>query len=252
MNPFLPGHIRLSGDGVFFTIQGEGWTAGYPAIFVRTHECNLKCDWRGVGGELCDAWYTWKEDTPEYKSEPEDVRVEVLAQRLVMMMTTTYCRRVVLTGGEPLLQKMGLDDLVCQVDSILLSHSMPLGVWEVETNGTIPPSPRLDYVAQFNVSPKLPSSGNPYGIRLKTLEYYNRGPNTWWKFVIATDEDVAEVLNLERTLGIESSRIMLMPEGTTPEGLDKHTEICIRAVKSNGWRMCPRLQFDWFGNKRAT
>lgn len=29
--------FRLSGDGVFYTIQGEGMTMGLPTVFVRLH-----------------------------------------------------------------------------------------------------------------------------------------------------------------------------------------------------------------------
>src|SRR5688572_30464582 len=57
-----PDKIKLSGDGAFYTLQGEGPTMGMPAVFVRLHVCNLKCEW-------CDAWYTWNPDTVEYWTE---------------------------------------------------------------------------------------------------------------------------------------------------------------------------------------
>ena len=44
--------IRLSGDGIFGTIQGEGKSMGEPVVFLRTHICNLRCTW-------CDTPYTW-------------------------------------------------------------------------------------------------------------------------------------------------------------------------------------------------
>ena len=42
------------GDGpeIFHTIQGEGVSAGMPAVFIRASRCNLHCVW-------CDTAYTW-------------------------------------------------------------------------------------------------------------------------------------------------------------------------------------------------
>ena len=40
-----PDTIRVSGDYMFYTLQGEGPTIGYPAVFVRLHQCNLACIW---------------------------------------------------------------------------------------------------------------------------------------------------------------------------------------------------------------
>lgn len=40
-----PKKLKLSGDAFFYTLQGEGPTLGFPAIFVRLHVCNLKCTW---------------------------------------------------------------------------------------------------------------------------------------------------------------------------------------------------------------
>lgn len=37
--------IKLSGDGVFYTVQGEGLSTGLPAVFMRLQFCNLMCTW---------------------------------------------------------------------------------------------------------------------------------------------------------------------------------------------------------------
>lgn len=51
-------NFRVSGDGVFYTLQGEGASMGRPATFLRLHHCNLDCSW-------CDAWYTWDQRSKE-------------------------------------------------------------------------------------------------------------------------------------------------------------------------------------------
>ena len=54
----LAGH-ELSGPTVrgriaetFFSIQGEGATAGAPAVFIRLQGCSVGCAW-------CDTKYSW-------------------------------------------------------------------------------------------------------------------------------------------------------------------------------------------------
>lgn len=38
-----PGHLKISGDGIFYTLQGEGPTMGEPTSFLRLQICNLAC-----------------------------------------------------------------------------------------------------------------------------------------------------------------------------------------------------------------
>src|SRR5271157_4580203 len=66
---FQPNKFKVSGDGVFYTLQGEGITIGRPAVFFRLHVCNLQCVW-------CDSWYTWNKNTPELWTEANNWTVE--------------------------------------------------------------------------------------------------------------------------------------------------------------------------------
>ncbi len=99
---------------VFYTIQGEGPWTGYPTIFVRLAGCNLACD-------FCDTDF----------SGGSVVSVDNLALRLNHLIKTTGCYRIVLTGGEPMLQN--LPALIQHVD-------LTNAVFQIETAGTIWPA----------------------------------------------------------------------------------------------------------------
>ncbi len=130
------------GDGpeIFHTIQGEGISAGCPAVFVRASLCNLHCVW-------CDTDHTWnfqgtpwkheKDATPGYtKHRKEDVIIELEPAEIAGRILAYACPRVVITGGEPLLQEAGFLEMIGRI-----RREMPDCVIEVETNGTRVPSP---------------------------------------------------------------------------------------------------------------
>ena len=71
---------------IFFSIQGEGTRAGRPCVFVRFTGCDLRCGY-------CDTAYA-------FHGGKELAREEILAE-----VARHPCRLVLLTGGEPLLQR---------------------------------------------------------------------------------------------------------------------------------------------------
>ena len=71
---------------IFFSIQGEGTRAGRPCVFVRFTGCDLRCGY-------CDTAYA-------FHGGREMTRAEIVAA-----VERHPCRFVLLTGGEPLLQR---------------------------------------------------------------------------------------------------------------------------------------------------
>jgi organic radical activating enzyme len=217
--------IDLSKDETFYTLQGEGDSIGKPATFIRLHYCNLKCDW-------CDTKYTW--DGTE-KAIPWDMG------RLVREIISKPTKRVVITGGEPLIQQKRLASLV---------KYLPNYQFEIETNGTIEPILELES-CQFNVSPKLANSGNPLEKRYKpfALKRFNE-LNTYFKFVVTSPKDLVEVELIVDTCDLDSEKIIIMPEGTTQEEIKEHALAVVEIVKEKGWRLVPRLQTMLWGKTR--
>lgn len=233
--------LRISGDAIFYTLQGEGVTIGVPSIFLRLHECNLKCVW-------CDAYYTWDKTRPEYWAEAKEWSID---ETIIDLVTFTGydCSNYVITGGEPLMQRDQLDKVI---EGVL--KYQPHAKFEIETNGTIAPSERMiDWTncLQFNVSPKLSNSDNQKHqmFKPKVLNVFV-GLNSWFKFVVSREEDVNEIM--EYAAFLPNNRIILMPEGTTREALHEHQIICDKLCKEHNWRLTPRLQVELYGDTRAT
>jgi len=209
----------------FFSIQGEGVTAGVPAAFVRLQGCSVGCRW-------CDTKYSW---------DPGGGREQTLGE-LLEELAVLPCRRVVVTGGEPL-ESAIFTPLV----SALKERRYAV---EVETSGTLAP-PRLQ-IDQWNVSLKLANSGvaepkriNPAAI----LSFLDR--ETWWKFVVVNRSDVYEVCHLMERFALPRDRILLMPEGLRREEILERSIWVVDECRRHGFRYSPRLHILLWGSKRG-
>ncbi|OGK27215.1 hypothetical protein A3C28_04225 [Candidatus Roizmanbacteria bacterium RIFCSPHIGHO2_02_FULL_39_9] len=231
--------FKVSGDGVFYTVQGEGISTGLPSCFLRLHTCNLRCVW-------CDTWYTWNHNTKEFWTEFQDWTIEKTKEKIEKTWgceNSLIQKRLVITGGEPLIQKNKIDKLV---------ELMPGWVFEVETNGTIMPTENMLKKFQFNCSPKLQNSLNPKAARIKkdVLIHLNK-VNTMFKFVVTSAKDLEEIENdFIRPFSLDVNRIVVMPQGITSDELQINMRKIVEAVKKRGYRLMGRLQCEIWGGRR--
>jgi 7-carboxy-7-deazaguanine synthase len=73
------------------------------------------------------------------------------------------------------------------------------------------------------------------------------------KFVIERAEDIAEVRAIVDPLrGVDPAKVLLMPQGTNREELDRRAAWLVEVCKQHGYRYCPRLHIELFGNRRGT
>ena len=224
---------------IFASIQGEGASAGIPSVFVRTAYCLLKCEW-------CDSRYTWDWDRYDRSAEIFPMEPEDVVGRVVESAGENI-RNLVLTGGEPLIQQASLIAVAAE----LTSRGFRV---EVETSGTIAPTHELAAtVDQWNVSPKLASSGNPLERREvpEALEWFARHASASFKFVVVDPDDVPEVQDLVDRYRVPKERVILMPEGTDAETLEERSRWLAEICQETGFRLGPRLHVMLWGATRG-
>ena len=101
---------------IFYSLQGEGFYTGTPAVFLRFSGCNRAC-------AFCD-------------TDHHDGTL-MSADQIARLVASFPARHLVATGGEPLLQ----------LDSHLLRALKAHGFYvQVETNGSCPVPPEVDWV----------------------------------------------------------------------------------------------------------
>lgn len=154
---------------MFYSLQGEGHFAGFPAVFIRLSGCNLNCSW-------CDTNHQVN----------ERVSIQEIRFRIFNLIKDVYDMTdviFVITGGEPTIQNYGF--LVLSLRSLF-----PFNIITMETNGTSSDTDEMRNVRHHarlftTVSPKL-------SIEDCEKKYFN---NTQWsgdelKIVYDTQADL--------------------------------------------------------------
>ena len=218
---------------------------GKPCGFVRLSRCNLACQW-------CDTPYTWhfEGDNRPHRS---GIAYERQANQVTLSEADVAARiaaldkpRLVVTGGEPLLQAPALARMLALLRGMTV---------EIETNGTVAPPPALDaLVHQYNVSPKLAHSGNPAELALlpERLAHWAAEPRAFFKFVIAAPGDVEEVLALAERFALPRTRLYLMAEGTDAAALAAREAWLAPLCLEHNLTLSKRLHIELYGDTRGT
>lgn len=229
---------------LFHSVQGEGKLVGVPSVFVRASGCNLRCVW-------CDTPYA------SWNPEGDDWPIE----RIVDAVNAFSSRHVVLTGGEPLIMP--------DIESLSRTLRAAGKHVTIETAATLFRPAEFDLIS---MSPKLSNStphereGGKFALnhdrqRLRpgVIDAFIRraresNADIQLKFVISSEADLAEIDALLESLRepIERDDVLLMPEGTSVETLRNRAGWIAEICGNRGFRYCPRLHVELFGNRRGT
>ncbi len=167
---------------IFCSIQGESSYTGYPCIFVRFAECNLRCNY-------CDTTYSY--DTKFSKSVTEIID-EIRKYHPIKL--------VEITGGEPLLQNKVVD-LIEELQK--LDYKVLL-----ETNGSLPIDKINDKVHKI-IDVKCPDSASGDSFCITNLEKMSATDEL--KFVISSYRDYCWAKDFIYKNAIQNKNILFSP-----------------------------------------
>jgi 7-carboxy-7-deazaguanine synthase len=226
---------------IFYSLQGEGFLAGVPSVFVRLAGCPLRCRW-------CDTKYGWEETAGAHYS----------IDGIIRGIQKWPCRSVVITGGEPMINP----DLQMNAELPELVQSLKAlnRHITIETAGiSFIPDMQCDLMS---ISPKLSNSA-PKEPELAAIHEGSRldvavlgeliGHYEYQlKFVVDSEADLAEI---EETIGeignVDAAKVMLMPMATSREELLAKSPMVAEMCKATGYAFCQRLQLLLWDNQRG-
>lgn len=219
------------------SIQGEGINIGHPAAFLRLQGCTLSCRW-------CDSREVWRFGNPY--SFPELFQ---LMEEADLINKFRKGQHLVLTGGSPLKQQ---DVLAKFLHDLVYKYELEDMYIEIENEAVLRPSREMiSFVNCWNNSPKLTDSGNKV-IRYNTeaLIELSSLPNSWFKFVIGTEDEWKEIYEFYIRPGhIFKYQVILMPEGQTREEINAKREMVIDLAVREGVRYCTREHIQVWDKK---
>ena len=135
--------MKYSVKEIYYTLQGEGYHTGRPAVFIRFSGCNLwtghEKDRSGAICDWCDTDFVGTNGINGGKFSVKEIINIINSQWKGNILSEPY---VVCTGGEPLLQ---MDEALIKA---IHKAGFEIGL---ETNGTMIPPDGIDWIC---VSPK--------------------------------------------------------------------------------------------------
>jgi 7-carboxy-7-deazaguanine synthase len=235
---------------IFYSLQGEGFLAGVPSVFVRLAGCPLRCRW-------CDTKYAWDPTAGADYRVPE----------VVEAVKHWPCKFVVVTGGEPMINSELPDlaqrlkaagkhvtietagiayipNLLCDLMSISpkLSNSIP----GPERNGSAP-SPAVGAGGTEDRKRKFPR------LDIAVLGKLIHDHEHQLKFVVDSADDLPEIeRTIEQIKDVDPEKVMLMPQAATRDKLLRKSPMVAKLCKQTGFAFCQRLQLLLWDSQRAT
>lgn len=269
---------------VFKSIQGEGFRAGMPSVFIRMAKCNFRCQGFNNNGvesneykkldaqkyislkdvplvtKGCDSFAAW---APEFKHLWKKYTTEELLEEVAKVNGSENLEGVdiVMTGGEPMLPPNQIKYIP------LFQEFKNRNVESVtfETNGTQNLTSKFyDYIVEegpqiiWSISPKLKESGEPRekAIIPAAVKSLVSCPDTisYFKYVVSTEESLAEVKEVNDIYLKHNIKLptYLMPEGGIAEIYNKNRKRVAEWCMENNFRFSARLHIDIFGNNWGT
>jgi 7-carboxy-7-deazaguanine synthase len=221
---------------IFYSLQGEGFLAGIPSVFVRLAGCPLRCRW-------CDTKYAWDQTAGAHYSVAKIVRTVQQAKS----------RFVVITGGEPmtdsdlprLVQELKATGkhITIETSGIAFMPDMPCDLMSIS------PKLRNSTPADAGLAAVHEHSRLDIAVLRKLIDEYSYQ----LKFVVDCEDDLTEInQTLKEIANADSEKVMLMTQAATRDELLAKSPMVAGMCKRTGFAFCQRLQVLLWNNKRGT
>jgi 7-carboxy-7-deazaguanine synthase len=227
---------------IFYSLQGEGFLAGIPSVFVRLAGCPLNCRW-------CDTKYAWDDTKAAHYS----------IDKIVNTVDDWPSMFVVITGGEPMINP-----------DLTVKHDLPELVQKLKNTGkhiTIETA-GISFVPDLpcdlmSISPKL-SNSTPAEPNLAAAHEDSRldiavlaelinNYNYQLKFVVDSEDDLPEIQQTIEEIGsVDLAKVMLMPQAATRKELLAKSPMVADMCKRSGFAFSQRLHVLLWNNKQGT
>ncbi len=167
---------------IFHSLQGESSTVGYPTVFVRLTGCPLRCGY-------CDTAYAFQGGS------------KMTLDEIVGRIESKNCKRVCVTGGEPLAQK-NVHPLMTRLCDLGYQVSL-------ETSGALDIS-HVDKRVMVVMDIKTPDSGEVHKNLFENLDHIKKEDQI--KFVIGSRKDYEWCCDLiETEKRLQQANILFSP-----------------------------------------
>lgn len=207
---------------IFFSIQGEGVHIGLPTVFVRLFACDLRCSW-------CDTMYA---------VEGKDFE-EMSLEQVLGNIVKYSCKRVCITGGEPLIQKKDVTRLTETL--VDMDYTVVL-----ETSGhKEPPDIFNNDSCIISMDCKCPSSGMHEKMDFSLFSKLKQKDQL--KFVIQNESDYEYSLDVLKSIRTEASVIFQPVYGSRLGWLTEK----VMESGNDSIRVLPQLHKLIWGEKRG-
>ena len=220
---------------IFYSLQGEGFLAGVPSVFIRIAGCPLRCRW-------CDTNYAWSKDVGRQYS----------TDQIIQAVEKWPCRYVVITGGEPMVEpdlpqlagglKAAGKHITIETAGIAYVPDIPCDLMSI--------SPKLSNSIPEDL--KLAEIHNDSKLDLAVLGELIDNYNYQLKFVVESVNDLAEIQELlDKIDNVDIAKVMLMPQAATRDEYLTKSPIVTDMCKLVGFAFSQRLQVLLWNNERG-